>query len=639
MSALTLLLIEALLVAATIVLLWRLRPYLGLAPLYIFVGSNQYLQTVLAATLYVTLPGGLSMSPGSVVLFPAALFAILLIYLADDVPATRTLIYGIVLSNVTLTALAGFTERQLRSPGTVNLLNIQPALFQVDPRVFVVGTLTLIADAVLIVVVYEALFQRLRRLRLLGRIVGALAIVLYFDAVVFTVLSFGVNREAWWMLVGNLAGKTGAAVVYGGCLYAYFLVGRADAGQHRREPGTVRDVFTILTYRERYEAVSAEKALLQAEAVHRQALHRQLQDEHQRLRAVIEATVDGMVLVGAEREILVANAQALDLLGLEPEPEAWIGLPLRALVARVAAPAPDWGTAVGAEAARVRDDPAHRGEGEVRVGSRAIRWFNLPVAAGERSGGRLVVLRDVTRERAIDAMREDLIHTLVHDLRGPLTSIHGSLALLDLPDGGTADQRELLETASRNVNGLLSLVAAILDLSTLESGAVPIRPSRIDVGELLRASVALQAPAAAARRVRLEASGTEGATLWADSDLIARVLQNLISNAIKFTPHGGLVRVSGVLDPALGDVTVTVADSGPGIEPSLEPRLFKKFATGTRPGRGSGLGLAFCRLAVEAHGGRIWLASTPGTGAAFSFVIPAREMAFPPLGAESARQG
>lgn len=623
MSAPTLLLIEALLVAATIVLLWRLRPYLGLAPLYIFVGSNQYLQTVLAATLYVTLPGGLSMSPGSVVLFPAALFAILLIYLTDDVPATRTLIYGIVLSNVTLTVLAAFTERQLRSPGTVNLLNIQPALFQVNPRVFVVGTLTLVADAVLIVVVYEALFQRLRRLRLFGRIVGALAIVLYFDALVFTVLSFGVNREAWWMLMGNLAGKTGAAVVYGGCLYAYFLVGRGDAG-HGREPGAVRDVFTILTYRERYEAVSAEKALLQAEAARRQALHRQLQDEHQRLRAVIEATVDGMVLLGTEREILVANAQALDLLGLEPEPEAWIGLPLRALVSRVAAPAPDWGTAVGAEAARVRDDPAHRGEGELRVGQRALRWFNLPVTAGESSGGRLVVLRDVTRERAIDAMREDLIHTLVHDLRGPLTSIHGSLALLDLPDGGTADQRELLQTASRNVNGLLSLVAAILDLSTLESGAVPIRPSRIAVGELLRTSVALQAPAAAARRVRLETSGGDGVTLWADSGLIARVLQNLISNAIKFTPPGGVVRVSGVLDPALGDVTVTVADSGPGIEPSLEPRLFGKFATGMLPGRGSGLGLAFCRLAVEAHGGRIWLASTPGTSATFSFALPAR---------------
>jgi signal transduction histidine kinase len=105
---------------------------------------------------------------------------------------------------------------------------------------------------------------------------------------------------------------------------------------------------------------------------------------------------------------------------------------------------------------------------------------------------------------------------------------------------------------------------------------------------------------------------------WADPPLLARILDNLVANALKFTPAGGVVRVG--VEARDSVLSVTVSDTGPGIPGDLEGRLFEKFASGDRSG--SGLGLAFCRLAVEAQGGRIWAESRPGQGAAFTFTLP-----------------
>ena len=108
----------------------------------------------------------------------------------------------------------------------------------------------------------------------------------------------------------------------------------------------------------------------------------------------------------------------------------------------------------------------------------------------------------------------------------------------------------------------------------------------------------------------------------ADRGLILRVIQNRVGNAIKFTPRAGSIRVTAAPEAAQGVVAVSVGDDGPGIAPDLRPRLFQEFVTGSLPGRGSGLGLAFCRLAVEAHGGRIRVESEPGRGTSFTFTLP-----------------
>jgi len=102
---------------------------------------------------------------------------------------------------------------------------------------------------------------------------------------------------------------------------------------------------------------------------------------------------------------------------------------------------------------------------------------------------------------------------------------------------------------------------------------------------------------------------------------VSRILHNLVGNSIKFAPEGGAIRISALSDsPSM--LRVTVSDDGPGIPSELRDRLFQKFTTGDVSGRGTGLGLAFCRLAVEAHGGRIWVDTEPGRGSTFSFTLP-----------------
>ncbi len=220
-------------------------------------------------------------------------------------------------------------------------------------------------------------------------------------------------------------------------------------------------------------------------------------------------------------------------------------------------------------------------------------------------------------------VREELTRALVHDLRSPLVSITGSLRLLErLPGLAPADQK-LIEIAERNSARLASLINSILEVSRLEDGAAPIARARVPLQEVVSEALRLAAPGAASRDVRLagEDPASPMADAWVDRGLIARVLQNLLDNAIKFSAAGAAVTVS--LAREVDGVAVRVKDSGPGVDEKARSRLFQNFAPGSQAASGSGLGLAFCRLAVEANGGRIWLEETPGGGATFAVALPA----------------
>jgi signal transduction histidine kinase len=171
------------------------------------------------------------------------------------------------------------------------------------------------------------------------------------------------------------------------------------------------------------------------------------------------------------------------------------------------------------------------------------------------------------------------------------------------------------------------LINAILDVNRLESGQMPLErePVRFDI----TAAEVVEMEQVLTRDKRLTLENTVRPDLplvSVDVELLRRVLQNLIGNAIKFTPAGGHIAIDAQVDPADPQyLVVSVKDDGLGIMPDLQARLFQKFVSGRVRGRGSGLGLAFCRLVVEAHGGRIWVESTPGSGAVFHFTLPVIE--------------
>lgn len=153
---------------------------------------------------------------------------------------------------------------------------------------------------------------------------------------------------------------------------------------------------------------------------------------------------------------------------------------------------------------------------------------------------------------------------------------------------------------------------------------MPLEQRAFSLADLVSEALQSQAALAGDKHIHLESQiPAELPPAWADAGLIARVLQNLIGNAIKFTLLHGTVRVTVALEkqPGSAKLLVQVRDSGAGIPPDIKPRLFQKFVSGQQPERGSGLGLAFCKLALEAHGERIWVESAPGTGATFIFSL------------------
>jgi signal transduction histidine kinase len=355
------------------------------------------------------------------------------------------------------------------------------------------------------------------------------------------------------------------------------------------------------------------------------------------LHTLIESSRDGIVLVSIEGRMLVVNAPALNLLNLSGTPVEWTDRPIADALGHLARQAPTSAQQLGTEMSRIRVGDEPPSQGEFEVFSKAIKWSSLPVLAEDVPLGRLLVLHDVTEERLLARLRDDLTHMVVHDLRNPLTGISVALNLLDtkLIDQITPAQHRLFEIAADSTAKMIELVNSILDLGRLEKGQLPLDREPLSLAEVVDEVLRLQSPLSAARDLRLECDVPNGLPpAWADRDLTARILQNLIGNAIKFTPAGGSISVAiqrlngtagqegGFLSGGDGELCVTVSDDGPGIAPELRKRLFRKFVVGEHEERGSGLGLAFCRLAVEAQGGRIWAESAPGEGATFAFTLP-----------------
>ena len=383
---------------------------------------------------------------------------------------------------------------------------------------------------------------------------------------------------------------------------------------------------------ERPQAFTPEDVLLAesladavALALENANLYQTITDESSRLQALIKSSRDGLFMVSTDRRLLVANTAALRLLGLRGVPEDWVGWPVTELLPPLRRQSRAVGRAMVAELRRVARGDEPVAEGEVELSPRTLHWVSLPVQAGDEPLGRLLVLRDVTEERLVQKLREELTDTLVHDLRNPLNNIRMALELLEQVSASVASPQQIhvLSIAQSSVQRMLGLVNAILDVSRLESGQMPVSREPLDLHPLALAVIESQQPLAREKQLRLTSAVPPSLpVVAADPSLIRRVLENLVGNAVKFTPERGCVQLSAVAAPGDDEIVVTVRDNGPGLSPEIRGSLFQKFMTGRHSERGSGLGLAFCKLAVEAHGGRIWVDSEPGHGAAFCFTLP-----------------
>ena len=241
--------------------------------------------------------------------------------------------------------------------------------------------------------------------------------------------------------------------------------------------------------------------------------------------------------------------------------------------------------------------------------------------------GAAIILQDVTKFRLLDDAKTNLVGTVSHELKSPLTSLRMAVYLLieQKIAGLSATQHELLETVRDEADRLLRILDNLLDLARLESGASSLDRSRVPITDLLQ-DMAAEArgfidPAGLKLVVTVEPA-LAAAGISVDRSRIRHVFINLLTNAAKYSPPGGVITLSAAEAP-LGFIRLAVSDQGPGIPAEIRPHVFERFYRS--PGQtisGAGLGLAIAREIVVSHGGSIACTSEAGQGTVFYFLLP-----------------
>ncbi len=230
--------------------------------------------------------------------------------------------------------------------------------------------------------------------------------------------------------------------------------------------------------------------------------------------------------------------------------------------------------------------------------------------------------------RRLEELRDNLTHMVVHDMRSPLAIVQMSLEMLKTMLTGLSEQEsKLLDGALRGAQTMNRMTTQLLDVSRLEAGQMPLNNAVCDLAAIAQAALEAIAPLLGDRHAVLEAR--EPLTALCDAVLLRRVLDNLLSNALKFTPPGKEITLSIVREGNAAQLGVT--DTGPGIPEEYHQKIFEKFSqiAGEQQSRGTGLGLTFCKLAVEAHGGKIGVDSEIGRGSTIWFTLPLEAKAIP----------
>lgn len=274
----------------------------------------------------------------------------------------------------------------------------------------------------------------------------------------------------------------------------------------------------------------------------------------------------------------------------------------------------------------VRDRLARyrRADGVPAIQMRGQKWL-MSTERRTPDGGVVVVETDITGLKKAEIARYEFLAKVSHELRTPLTPIHGALALMTSGKAGRLSGKleELVDLANRNCTRLMSIVNDLLDFTRISAGRFSLNLTRVELEPFLKQVVAARRIAPGVPNIDLSISPrAKGVELDADPLRIQQVLDNLLANAIKFTPSGGGIEVN--VDRNDGALRMSVVDHGPGIPKDFQACVFDVFAQAAPSPRreGVGLGLSICKSIVEAHGGRIGFVSKDGEGTTFFFELP-----------------
>lgn len=376
----------------------------------------------------------------------------------------------------------------------------------------------------------------------------------------------------------------------------------------------------VAHYDEQAVALLVEIAELTTDALNNALDVRNLDAPERRYQTRFKEAPVPMLLTDLEGQVLNINAEALDLLGLAPA--SVIG----SSVTRVHPVDLDALCSGGSlHRLRLNEETTLRSAFVTATGDAMPALLRLRRLRVDEQDVVEWVAQDMSAQMALEQLRRDLTAMVYHDLRGPLQTVRGSINRMAqvLANHENPAVLTLLQLGIRGTRQLSRMIDSLLDVQRLEEGRAMLNLAQVEPRVLLADATQLVQPLVleAGQQLRFALQDALPMAVM-DSDMMLRVVINLLENAVKYTPSGGVITLGAAVEGQ--EIRFSVADSGPGIPPEMQQTIFDKFnrVKYQNAPKGVGLGLAFCRLAVEAHGGRIWVESEPGQGATFIASLP-----------------
>jgi len=371
----------------------------------------------------------------------------------------------------------------------------------------------------------------------------------------------------------------------------------------------------------KYETVIKEKSINEEIAWKK---YKKVLAEKKSTDAVIRSIAEGLIVVDSKGKVIMMNPAAQRLLGASGKDK--IGKPIsenlkeEQLISLVKTSKDEENKEI--ELVSQEDETKK----VIRASSAVIESED-----GE-TVGMVSVLSDITKQRELDRMKSAFVASVSHELRTPLVAIEKSISLiLDRTTGPiTENQEQFLSIAQRNLKRLTHLINDLLDLSKLEAGKMSFSPAPDSVEKIIDESIEGLFTWANTKSISIQRNISSGLPeVNVDHNRIVQVLVNLIGNAIKFTPHNGVITVSAGLSAEGDSIEISVKDTGIGIPPEHLDKVFDKFYQVSERSvtdiTGTGIGLSIAKEIVQWHGGKIWAESEKGMGAKFTFTLPLRK--------------
>jgi len=343
---------------------------------------------------------------------------------------------------------------------------------------------------------------------------------------------------------------------------------------------------------------------------------RTLTDERNLSSAILGSMVEGVAVVNASERLLFANAGFAEILDLDVPPQSGSALVEAVRQTELL------------EAVRdvLKGDP--RVETEIVTGTLRQHFFAVTVASvrAADTSGAVIVLHDITELRKLERVRRDFVANVSHEFKTPLTAIQGfAETLLAGAIDDPQNRLRFLEIILEHSRRLARLTDDLLKLSKMDADRLELEIRRLSVSQFVESCIETTQRTAAEKDLRVSVNLQQPLPdIAADRRRLAEVLQNLLDNAMQYTPAGGQIMVGASANGA--EVTFTVSDTGIGIPQADQSRIFERFyrvdVARSREVGGTGLGLSIAKHLVEAHGGRIWVESDVGQGSQFHFTVP-----------------